>query len=344
MASIRKRGSIYYLRTYDGQGRSKDTSLKTTSRRVAVQALADYHRAQEAKAFNVDIPADCTFDDAIKAYIEWATHSRQRQTISNVVHCVKRLVRVTNHMYLGDVTPGDIERCKMLLKMQGFSNSTVNMWLAACKGFYNRIQKLYTPLGVQMFNRPNPFAKVERFKLAHKLPTVLTEDQVEKIIAKAKELQQPYALLSIVLGRYFGLRRGEISACRWEHFRWGENPVLIVQSHEGFRTKTGKCRQIPVSQQALDLLKPYVKESGYVVRPQSEGNEKNRIMYEYTSKPVIDATGIHYSPNILRHTFCSYYLRKNVSISKVAQWAGNTVAVMEQHYSNLSGFDGDINA
>jgi integrase len=50
------------------------------------------------------------------------------------------------------------------------------------------------------------------------------------------------------------------------------------------------------------------------------------------------------TPHIARHTFASLLASAGVSIYKIAQWLGDDVRVVQQHYAKLLPKDADIEA
>ena len=50
------------------------------------------------------------------------------------------------------------------------------------------------------------------------------------------------------------------------------------------------------------------------------------------------------TPHVARHTFASLLASAGVSIYKIAQWLGDDVRVVQQHYAKLLPKDADIEA
>jgi site-specific recombinase XerD len=48
------------------------------------------------------------------------------------------------------------------------------------------------------------------------------------------------------------------------------------------------------------------------------------------------------TPHIMRHTFASLLAIKGVSLYKIANWPGDTLATTEKHYAHLLPTDPDI--
>ena len=65
-------------------------------------------------------------------------------------------------------------------------------------------------------------------------------------------------------------------------------------------------------------------------------------------RPSAEYVGEHkcveVTPHIARHTFASLLASAGVSIYKIAQWLGDDVRVVQQHYAKLLPKDADIEA
>jgi len=69
-----------------------------------------------------------------------------------------------------------------------------------------------------------------------------------------------------------------------------------------------------------------------------------RISRRPSAEYVAEHKCTEVTPHIARHTFASLLASAGVSIHKIAQWLGNDVRVVQQHYAKLLPKDADIEA
>jgi integrase len=82
------------------------------------------------------------------------------------------------------------------------------------------------------------------------------------------------------------------------------------------------------------------RESQHCVSSPRPWRSGRRPSAEYVAKHKCPEV----TPHIARHTFASLLASAGVSIYKIAQWLGDDVRVVQQHYAKLLPKDADIEA
>ena len=183
-------------------------------------------------------------------------------------------------------------------------------------------------------------------------------DKVREIMTIASGLADkaeavPYFALSL----FAGLRPHEIrpkdgkKQIMWQDFTWRKKESTLVISYAVGKVTSRRVIKLP--QNCVDWVKPYAKESGPVIESsfatwrgikdlvRARAGYKVRGQHFKHLDPVLakvsdDQDRTKYVADVLRHTAISYYLEANDNNKDlVANWAGNSPAVIDQHYRSL---------
>ena len=186
----------------------------------------------------------------------------------------------------------------------------------------------------------------------------LSLDKVREIMTIASGIADkaeaiPYFALSL----FAGLRPHEIrpkdgkKQIMWEDFTWRKKESTLVISYAVGKVTSRRVIKLP--QNCVDWVKPYAKESGPVIESsfatwrgikdlvRARAGYKVRGQHFKHLDPVLakvsdDQDRTKYVADVLRHTAISYYLEANDNNKDlVANWAGNSPAVIDQHYRSL---------
>ena len=196
------------------------------------------------------------------------------------------------------------------------------------------------------YNGPNPFKPKKNIHKKQKLVEYLLPEQVDAICDAAKKIDMDlYLFLMIAVNT--GMRKTEVLNLRWEDIDF-DAMVVKVQSKtsnpekgiQSFTPKSKKARGIPLRKVLLSILQPIKKDSGYIIKPDSTIIRGN---YNFNLKPIIESTGITFTPHLLRHTFASLLAMKGVTMFKISQWLGHhNSQTTEDVYAHLAKHDDDI--
>ena len=137
----------------------------------------------------------------------------------------------------------------------------------------------------------------------------------------------------------------------WEDFTWRKKESTLVISYAVGKVTSRRVIKLPDN--CVAWVKPFAKESGPVI---DSSYAKWRGVKDYVraragykvygqhlkhidpelAKVSNDASRPKYVADVLRHTAISYYLEVNDNNKDlVANWAGNSPAVIDQHYRSL---------
>jgi len=161
----------------------------------------------------------------------------------------------------------------------------------------------------------NPCDKLERMTIERKPPTVLSPDQVEKLLRIAPRHFKPY----LILGLFVGIRPDEIMKLTWADVCLETKTVRVNSA------KTRRRRIVPLEPRAVSLLDACPSKTGNIAPSYSTVRRLKRI--------ARDALGFSTWPqDLLRHTAASYLLALHGDAGKVATRLGNSSSILLTHY------------
>lgn len=204
----------------------------------------------------------------------------------------------------------------------GISTSTVNQMLSV-----NKIVQL------DLLKRDWESIKIKRPRRTKKLPVVLSQGEVEKLINAASNIKHR-AILMLAYGS--GLRRQETQMIKAGDIDSARMQVHIVQG------KGKKDRYSILPHKALSILRQYYmleRPALYLFEPQGKKNEhmSEQALNSIVKKAAVKA-GIkkHVSFHTLRHCFATHLLENGVNIRLIQQFLGHTSLKTTAVYLHLA--------
>ncbi|AWW29163.1 recombinase XerD [Echinicola strongylocentroti] len=208
-----------------------------------------------------------------------------------------------------------------LIQHYGISGTKQNQTINAIKCYYEHV------LGL-----PREYYDLQRPKKAKRLPNVLSQEEVKRLISFPKNLKHK-AMLHTVYGG--GLRAGELIKLRVRDIRSDEGYIFI----KGAKGK--KDRRTILSQKLLILLRSYYKEykPSYWLFEGQEGGQ-----YAVKSLQMVfrrAAEGAQVDPwatlHTLRHSFATHCLEQGINMRQVQVMLGHESAKTTQIYTHVIG-------
>jgi integrase len=129
---------------------------------------------------------------------------------------------------------------------------------------------------------------------------------------------------ALAVGAFAGLRRSEVARLDWSEIDLKGRFITISAE----KAKTRARRLVPISSNLAAWLMPYAKKSGPFLSMTEDDYGDRRVA-------AAKAAGLGWRRNALRHSFCSYRLAQTQDAAKVSLEAGNSPAMIFQHYREL---------
>ena len=227
---------------------------------------------------------------------------------------------------LDRVGPDDLRRYQVfLLEERKLAVGTVVAEVAALRFFFLRVLKR------RDMKEDLPYPKRRK-----RLPVVLSPEEVQRLIAGAKNLYHRTLLLTLYGA---GLRRSE--ACRLK-VRDIDSRRMVLRIEQG---KGGRDRDVPLSPTLLAALREYYRW----MRPQTflfPGTHKGwRADKPITAKVIWEAVQIaarkagiekHVSPHTLRHSYATHLLEAGADLRTIQLLLGHADLSHTTVYLHLS--------
>ena len=266
-------------------------------------------------------------DDVIKRFDTYLMIERglSKNTVEAYNDDVQKLVAYLDDAGLSpaDATEGDLH---------GFLSGLFDLGIAAKSQarILSGIKTFYKFLKIEGYIDNNPTMLIESPRLGRKLPTVLTIEEIDAMIA-AIDLDEPEgqrnrAIIETLYG--CGLRVSELIGLRMSQVYVDEEYIIV----EG---KGSKQRLVPISGVALEEIQKYIggyrsqlkvkRGCGDILFLNRRGGMLTRVMIFYIIKKLCLLAGItkNVSPHTLRHSFATHLLEGGANLRAIQQMLGH---------------------
>jgi len=216
------------------------------------------------------------------------------------------------------------------LKREGISSNTIN-------GHIRFLKILFNYAVAEELIRANPTAKLQKFKVQKDGNVEYwEEDELKDIFATVIEhWRDPIQFLYLT-----GLRKGELIHLTWSDVEVdGDRGEITIQSKDGWETKNSTSRKIPLSPDAVAIVKrcKKYKEHNWVFTGR-EGKQIHPDRIYLALKAALKELGLTGTIHKLRHTFASHLVKKDVGIETVSRLMGHSDIMMTMRYAHLTPY------
>ena len=203
---------------------------------------------------------------------------------------------------------------------KGLSPSLQNQYINAIKFYYEKV------LGrkKEIYDLPRP-------RREHKLPTVLSEEEIILILNQVSNLKHKSILYLIYSS---GIRVSELVNLKITDIDSNRNLILIRNS------KGKKDRTTLLSQALLELLRKYYlkyKPKDYLFEGQKGGKYSTRSVQNIL-KMALSKSGIkkHATVHTLRHSFATHLLERGTDLRYIQELLGHSNSKTTEIYTHIT--------
>jgi integrase len=231
--------------------------------------------------------------------------------------------------HLDAISGLDVERLKLELKKstnkQGkpFSAATIKHQLVLIKRLYNLARRW------GLYAGENPVDRVEFPRLDNQRTKFLTDEESDRLmkILDAWPFRESAAFVRLAL--LTGCRRSELFRLVWDDIDFNQG-MITLRGPKGGRTQT-----IPISPQALEVLRKLERTSPYVF-PGKKGGQRTDFKGPWLK--IRKAAGLPDSFRFhdLRHNFASAMISNGVGLEIVQALLCHKSFAMTQRYAHLA--------
>jgi integrase/recombinase XerC len=222
--------------------------------------------------------------------------------------------------------------------MKTLSRATVQRRLFAIKAFFRWREAMATPESAAV---ANPARALRSPRAQRRLPAILPEDDVRRLIEADSEDGGPAALRDrAILETLYssGLRVSELVGLNWRDVD-DEVGMVLVRSGKG-----NKDRMVPIGEPALDALKAWRRAmpkawelDGPVITNLRGGRLTTRAVENVLAQRIVAAgLGSSITPHGLRHCFATHMLNAGADLRSIQEMLGHASLATTQRYTHVS--------
>ena len=260
----------------------------------------------------------------------------EKKYSENTISSYKRDLNKLNSYLKKDftkLTKADIQKYIQDLSKNKNSN-TISRTISSLKGFYKFLE-------INKYTNTNPLTTIISPKTARKLPKVLSEEEVNKLLDINLNNDFDYrnkAMLELMYSS--GLRVSEL-------INLTVNDVDLKNSLVRIFGKGSKERIVPLNDYATEALNNYIlyhrpklfkqKENNYLFL-NNHGNQMTRQGFFKTLKKIAKEKGIksELSPHTLRHSFATHLLKYGADLRSIQELLGHSDISTTQIYTHIT--------
>lgn len=174
--------------------------------------------------------------------------------------------------------------------------------------------------------------QLERPRREHKLPNILSKDEVSAII-NALSNQKHRTMLSLIYA--CGLRRGELLNLKPVNVDSKRHLLLILNA------KGKKDRVIPISDKVIGMLRDYYKayhpkvwlfEGQYEGEPYNEQSLQSVLKHALAKAKITKPVSLHW----LRHSYATHLLEAGTDLRYIQELLGHKSSKTTEIYTHVS--------
>ena len=238
----------------------------------------------------------------------------------------------------GDVTTAHLRDFLYALHESGRGSSTLRRKISSIRTYFGFLH-------AEAIIDADPSELLEGPKRGRRLPSVLSLDQVESVIAAAEGTDplavRDRAILELMYAT--GVRISELIGLRVRDLDLNESLVKV-------RGKGSKERIVPFGAKAAEVLDAYLRIGRpELVRSDASGEARGAVFLSVRGRPLsrmaawkivrkyVDRAGItqHVTPHTLRHTFATHLLEGGADLAAVQEMLGHADISTTQIYTHL---------
>jgi site-specific recombinase XerD len=259
------------------------------------------------------------FDDAVAGFVDYLGSYRgySIHTVKAYARDLREFLGLLGERYPGVVAPDQVRRemvVQFAISLKRQAPLTVRRKLTAIASFYHYLQDTGSAV-------PNPARGLPLPKIAHRLPSCLTQEQATVLLEAA---HTPWHRVLLALLLFAGLRRSEVAAITLDDLDM-ENAQLLV------RGKGAKQRVVPLAPLVVEAIREYLScrpqtESQHLFVSRVGGHPLHARVAGRMLQHVLQRAGLgeeHITPHRLRHTFATHLIRNGVDVRTVQELLGH---------------------
>ncbi len=272
--------------------------------------------------FRKGTESNLQYKSEIEKFERYMTQRRYSpNTISTYAEGLKLFLKYTSKPVL-EIDNKDLERFShdFVIKNK-YSLSFQNQIINAVKLFFRSV-----------YNAKFDVDAVERPRREHKLPNVLSKEEVKRILSASKNIKHR-AMLSLIYA--CGLRRSELLNLRPHDVDINRGLLIVRQS------KGNKDRVVPLTAKTLDMIKEYsltCKPEHWLFEGQKKVEQYSPTSLQEVLKIAVSSAGIDKPVTLhwLRHSYATHLLESGTDLRYIQELLGHRSSKTTEIYTHVT--------
>jgi len=241
-------------------------------------------------------------------------------TVRSYINCFESFINHYKNEELLNLNENNIRDYLQKLVLEKRSNSYINQSINAIKFYYEIV------LGM-----PNRFYAIERPRKEHKLPKVLSKEDILEIIDNTNNIKHRCIISLLYSG---GLRRGELLNLKLDHID-SKRMLIRIEAAKG-----NKDRYTLLSKSVLKDLRVYYKQwkpTNYLFESPSKKQYSAASVVKILNRAAIKS-GIKkkVTPHMLRHSFATHLLENDTNLRHIQLLLGHKSSKTTEIYTHVA--------
>lgn len=295
--------------------KSFKSSIKATTEQVKRSSTEVAIKGKQAEIYSIKKECPKEFIDKLKI-MRYAEN-----TISLYRSMFKDFINYFADKELIDITETDIKQYQLyLVEKRKISESYQNQSINAIKFYYEKVKGL-----------PRKYYDLDRPRKSNKLPLVLSEEEVTKILQQVTNLKHKCILFLIYSA---GLRISEAVNIKLEDIQPDRN-LIFVRGGKGKKDRTSL-----LAKETLERLREYYevyKPKEWVFEGQKGGKYSVKSIQEIFKNALSKAKiNKHATVHTLRHSFATHLLERGTDLRYIQSFLGHYSSKTTEKYTHIT--------
>jgi integrase len=342
-----KRTQYWYKSEKEAKVAAADKNAEITAYGTQV-ALSPADRMRASNAADRLTPYGKTIDDAVNFYTEYL--QRQSASVPFATFATEVRTEFKRRLEANEVSDRNAESFENALRkleiqfasriVSEISVKDVRDWLTGMplapktrnkvRGYARQIFGLAVEYGHATVNPVVGTKKFRERSSEEREISILTSEETAKLFGAADPLVIPFLALHF----FTGIRRATLEKIGWADVNMAERRVIVPR----YKGKNDKRYRVTLSENLIEWLTPYVRESGAFLAPSRANQSRDEPSKRRTRELVLAAAekaGVTLPDNAGRHTFISMHVAHHESIDKTALESDNSSEIIKRDYLNI---------
>lgn len=281
-----------------------------------------------------------TNEESVESYLKYLMEVQgySKHTVVSYGHDLQRLLDYCNKhsLSLNEFQYDDAKEFSLELYEQELSSATINRIISGCRSFFHQLCESEQ-------TKVQPFTRVTRAKQKQRIPTVLTEEEIQDILSCP--ITDFTSLMEMTMFNIFystGCRLSEVLDMQISQIDFENRRALVTG-------KGSKQRYVFFTNPAISIMKRYANERNQLIKDlkiEDPGcfliNKKGKKLPTSTVHVIFDTYKIkvgitkQFTPHVFRHSFATHLLDNNSDIRIVQTLLGHESVGTTQIYTHVT--------